>query len=426
MAQSDQEKTDPTGYSERKKKDRLTALGVDKQKKPGLYHDGRGLYLQVTSTGAKTWVLRYMLRGRAREMGLGSYNQDVSLADAREKAKEARKLGKQGIDPIENRKAKKAAQVVAEARAITFDECCDGYVADHEKGWGADHKRVWTNSVRDYVTPVFGKLPVAMVDTALVLKVLKPIWTTRHETARRLRARIESVLDWAQAQHYRERENPARWKGHLDKILDKPENIHIVKHHPALPYREVGKLIAELRARDDRDARCLELLILTVTRVDAATRAQAEEFDLKERVWTIPASRMKRRGKRKATPFRVPLSEVAIAVVQRTGIKKGPLFPHCRDKSLAKAHGREDITTHGFRSTFRDWAGEETTFQREVIEMAMAHAIGDETEEAYARGDLFKKRRDLMDAWAVYCANPDGDAKSADNVVPFRSGEGAA
>ncbi len=406
-------------------KGRLTDLKVRREKEPGLHHDGRGLYLQVTATGAKSWVLRYMLRGKAREMGLGSYD-DVGLADARAKAKEARNLRADGIDPIEARRAKKAAQALAEAKSQTFDECCDGYVGDHQTGWGIHHKQGWTNSIRDFVTPVLGKLSVAKVDTALVLKVLKPIWTTKHETARRLRTRIESVLDWARANHYREGENPARWKGHLDKILDKPENVHIVKHHPALPYKEIAKLITKLRARDDRDARCLELLILTVTRVDAAARACAEEFDLRERVWTIPASRMKRRGKRKAMPFRVPLSDAAIAVVERTGVKKGLLFPRCRDKALAKTHGREDITTHGFRSTFRDWAAERTNFPREVIEMAMGHVVGDDTEEAYFRSDLLQKRRPLMNAWATYCAKPVDDAADDDNVVPLRSGEGAA
>jgi integrase len=405
--------------------ERLTDLKVRREKKPGHYPDGRGLYLQVTGTGGKSWVLRYMLRGKAREMGLGSY-PDVSLADARTKASGARNLRAEGIDPIEARHAKKAEQAAADARIQTFNECCDGYVADHEKGWGSHHRQVWVNSIRDYVIPVFGGLPVAKVDPAIVLKVLRPIWTTKHETARRLRARIESVLDWARAHHYREGENPARWKGHLEKILDKPENVHIVRHHPALPYREVGKLIEEFRARDDRDARCLELLILTATRVDAATGAQAEEFDLRERVWTVPASRMKRRGKRKALPFRVPLSDAAIAVVERTGVKKGRLFPSCYDKSLAKVHGRNDITTHGFRSTFRDWAADRTNFSREVIEMAMGHVVGDETEEAYFRSDLLMKRRPLMNAWATYCANPVDEVADGDNVVPLRSGEGAA
>ena len=393
---------------------RLTDLRVRREKAPGLYPDGRGLYLQVTSTGGKSWVFRYMLRRKAREMGLGSF-LDVSLAEARDAADEARKLRRQGIDPIEAKRAKTAAQAVAGAKALTFDECCDGYVADHKTGWGSMHTRVWTNSIRDYVTPVFGKLPVAAVDTALVLKVLKPIWTTKHETARRLRGRVESVLDWARAHHYREGENPARWNGHLSEILDKTDNVHIVKHHPALPYKEVGGAIAKLRARDDRDARCLELLILTAMRVDAGAGARAEEFDLKERVWTVPASRMKRRGKRKVMPFRVPLSDAAIAVVERTDVKKGLLFPGCHDTSLAKAHGRSDITTHGFRSTFRDWAAERTNYPREVVEMAMGHVVSDDTEEAYFRSDLLEKRRPLMNAWAKFCAQPATDAK----VVPL-------
>jgi integrase len=404
---------------------RLTDLRVRREKAPGLYHDGRGLYLQVIATGAKSWVFRYMLRGRAREMGLGSY-PDVALADARTKAKEARNLRTDGIDPIEARRAKKAVQALAEAKSLTFDECCDGYVADHKAGWGRQHEQGWINSIRDYVTPVFGKLPVTAVDTALVLKVLKPIWTTKHETARRLRPRIESVLDWARAHHYREGENPARWNGHLSEIFDKTENVHIVKHHRALPYKEVGGLIAKFRARDDRDARCLELLILTAMRVDAGAGARAEEFNLKERIWTIPASRMKRKGKRKAMPFRVPLSDAAIAVVERTGVKKGLLFPRCRDKALAKAHGRSDITTHGFRLTFRDWAAERTNYPREVIEMAMGHVVSDDTEEAYFRSDLLQKRRPLMNAWAAYCAKPVDDVADDHNVVPLRSGTDGA
>jgi integrase len=403
--------------------DRLTDLKARRERAPGLHHDGRGLYLQVTTSGAKSWVLRYMLRGKAREMGLGSY-PDVGLADARRKAKDARNLRAEGIDPIEAKRAKKAEQATAEAKTLTFDQCCDGYVADHDKGWSEDHKRVWVNSIRDHVTSVFGKLPVAKIDEALVLKALRPLWTTKHETARRLRGRIESVLDWARAHRYREGENPARWKGHLDAILDKTENVHIVQHHAALPYAEIGTTIAKLRARDDRDARCLELLILTATRVNAGAGARAEEFDMKERVWTIPASRMKRRGKRKVMPFRVPLSDAAIAVIERIGVKKGPLFPGCHDTSIAKAHGRSDITTHGFRSTFRDWAAERTNFPREVIEMAMGHVVGDDTEEAYFRSDLLQKRRPLMKAWASYCGNP--ITADDENVVPLRSGEGAA
>jgi integrase len=229
-------------------------------------------------------------------------------------------------------------------------------------------------------------------------------YTTKHVTAQRLRARIESVLDWAKARGYREGENPARWKGHLSELLPKTSNVHTVKHHPALPYAEIARLVAELRARDDRDAQCLELLILTASRVGAVVGARAEEFDLAGRTWTIPAARMKRRGSGRAKPHRVPLSDAAVAVVERVGKNEGLLFPCASDVSLEKAHRRAEITTHGFRSTFRDWAAECTAFPREVIEMAMAHAVGDETEAAYFRSDLFDKRRRLMEAWAHFCA----------------------
>jgi len=383
-----------------------------------MHCDGGGLYLQATA-GAdgsmrRSWLFRFATgevrlsatgkpRRIEREMGLGSF-PDTSLAEAREKAAQARKLREQGIDPIVARDTQRAAQALSSARAQTFNQCCDGYVAAHSAGWGFKHTRVWTNSIADHVAPVFGGFTAAAVDTGLVLKVLEPIWTTKHETARRLRARIESVLDWARARGYREGENPARWKGHLSELLPKSADVHIVKHHPALPYAEVAELIAELRARDDRDARALELLILTASRVGAVTGARAEEFDLAARTWTIPASRMKRKGKRKATPFRVPLTDAAAAVVQRVGAKEGLLFPRCHDTSLEKAHGRAHITTHGFRSTFRDWAAERTSYPREVIEMAMAHAVADETEVAYFRSDLFDKRRRLMDAWAEFCS----------------------
>jgi integrase len=225
-------------------------------------------------------------------------------------------------------------------------------------------------------------------------------------------------LDWAKARGYREGENPARWKGHLSELLPKSSNVHAVKHHPALAYAEISSLVAELRTRDDRDARCLELLILTASRVGAAVGARVEEFDLVGRTWTIPAARMKRRGSGRAKPHRVPLSDAAVAVVERVGKTEGLLFPSACDKSLEKVHGRIEITTHGFRSTFRDWAAECTAFPREVIEMAMAHAVGDETEAAYFRSDLFEKRRRLMEAWADFCAMaPPG----ADNIISLRS-----
>jgi integrase len=397
---------------------RLTDLRVRRERTPGLYHDGGGLYLQVTvsesapgeKSWAKSWVFRYMLRGKAREMGLGSLTL-VSLADARARAIEARRLCLEGVDPIDHRKAKRAAQALDDAKAMTFDQCSDGFVADHEAGWTPRHKRVWENSIRNHVSPVFGSLSVSAIDEALVLKVLKPMWSTKHVTAKNLRERIEAVLDWARVHKYRQGDNPARWKGHLQNILAKPDDVHVVEHHPALPYAQINELIAEMKARDDRDARCLLLLILTATRVDATVGARAEEFDLANRVWTIPASRMKRRGKRKKLGFRVPLSNAAVAIVKAVGVSEGLLFPDASDKSLARAHARDDMVTHGLRSSFRDWAAERTAFPREVIEMAMGHVVAAETEEAYFRSDLLEKRRKLMDAWAAYCGKPVGDAE---------------
>jgi len=235
----------------------------------GLWPDGGGLYLQVTAgaDGAtrRSWLYRFTINGRERWMGLGSL-ADVSLAEARQKAGEARRQRAEGIDPIEARATQRALRGAA---AMTFDQCCEGYVVAHRAGWSTDHERVWKASIRDYVTPAFGKLLAKAIDTALVLKVLEPIWTTKHETARRLRARIESVLDWARARGHRDGENPARWKGHLSELLPKSTDVHSVKHHAAMPYGEVPALIMKLRDRDDRDARALELLILTVARVGA-------------------------------------------------------------------------------------------------------------------------------------------------------------
>jgi integrase len=414
------------------------------------YPDGGGVYFQVSEGveerinisslfGFATGEIKTSRSGKQYKekgwMTLGKYGTrigktwhiETSLAEIRRNGDAARQLRREGKNPRVVRDAERAAQAAAVAKTVTFRECCDGYVADHEKGWGADHKQVWTNSIRDYVTPVFAKLPVAMVDTAMVLKVLKPIWTSKHETARRLRARIESVLDWATAHHYREGPNPVRWKGHLDQILDKTDNVHVVKHHPALPYTQIGDMMAELRKREKReglpshekrDVLCLQLLILTATRVGAATGARAEEFDLAAKMWTIPPVRAKRRGKRKAMPFRVPLSDAAIKIIERVGKREGILFPSACDKSLADVLNRDGITTHGFRSSFRDWAGEQTNFPREVIEMAMGHVVGDETEEAYFRSDLFEKRAKLMQSWADHCATPAPEIH--DNVTPIR------
>jgi integrase len=350
-------------------------------------------------------------------MGLGGYSL-VSLAEARQRATDARKLRERGIDPIAQRDAQRASQAVATLKVTTFDQAVAGYCADRERTWTTDHAHDWQASVANHASPVFGSLPVGLVDTPLVLKALRPLWHTKTVTARRLRERIEAVLDWAIASQLRDGPNPARWRGHLEKILGVPD--HIVEHHPAMAYQEIGTLVAELEQRTDRDARCLLLLILTATRLSAATGARAEEFDLANRIWTIPAPRMKRKGKRKKLGFRVPLSDAAVRLIERIGVKTGPLFPRADHKSLAAAHGRPEITVHGFRSTFRDWAGEQAThIAREVAEMAMSHVVVGETEESYFRSDLLERRRPLMEQWARHCATLPSDRGA---VIPMHRG----
>jgi len=401
--------------SERKRTDRLTDLTVRREKKPGLYHDGRGLYLQVTGTGGKSWVLRYMFRGKAREMGLGSY-PDVSLADARDDADNYRKLRKKGSDPIEHRKAERAALALASAKAKTFKECFEAWMEAHGKGWSEKYQSVQLGQMTTYAIPIIGSLPVDAIDTGSVLKVLESIWSTKTVTAKRVRENIEAVLDYAKAHGYRTGENPARWKGHLKNLLAKPRKLHKVKHRPALPYAEIGDFMAKLRTHKGRDADALEFIILTATRVNEIEGARFGErvidpegvafdaIDFKEKVWSIPGERMKGGGL-----HRVPLSAAAVAVIERLEHRTGPLFPKVSDKSLARLRaklGYDSITTHGFRSTFRDWAAERTNFARELAEKALAHRVGDETERAYQRGDLLHKRRKLMDAWAAYCSQP--------------------
>lgn len=406
---------------------RLTERTI-KSVKPGLYPDGGGLYLQVTEGSddslRHSWLFRFGTAdaereanpslGKERRMGLGAYPQ-VGLADARQRATEARRLREMGVDPITQRDTQKAAQVAAAIKVATFDQCVAGYAADHGGGWVAKYAHDWARSLEIHVSPVFGKLPVGMVETAHVLKVLRPMWRTKPVLAAVLRERIESVLDYAIASKYRCAPNPARLKGHLAHILGKQD--HIAKHHPAMPYQEVAGLVAELRARDDRDARCLELLILTAVRCDAACRAQAEEFDLVNKIWTVPPQRLKRKGKRKGLPFRVPLSDAAVRVIERTGIKSGRLFPGADHKTLGWAHGRADVTVHGFRTSFRTWAGEQTSYARDVVETAMQHVVADPTEEAYARSDLLLKRAPLMQAWSDCISRP---AATGDTVVPLQ------
>ena len=388
---------------------RLSALAVSRVTAPGMYPDGLGLYLRVGPTGAKSWVFRYRIGNSRRDMGLGPLHT-VSLAEAREKGAECRKNRLDGIDPVQARAAQRLAVTLEAAKAMSFSNCADAYIKSHASGWrNAKHADQWRNTLSTHAYPVLGQLPVQDIDTALVMKVLEPIWTAKTETASRLRGRIESILDWATAREYRRGENPARWRGHLENLLPRPAKVQRKEHHRALPYGEVEKFMTALRGQEGSAARALEFLILTATRTSETIGATWDEIDMSAKTWTIPGLRIKA-GKE----HRVPLSPRAVEILEMMArVKQGSyVFPGGRASKglsnmallkLLERMGRGDLTVHGFRSTFRDWAAERTNFPREVAEMALAHAISDKVEAAYRRGDLFEKRRKMMDAWAGYC-----------------------
>ncbi|MFJ1253343.1 tyrosine-type recombinase/integrase [Cupriavidus sp. CuC1] len=401
----------------------LSAVGVSKLKAPGYHADGGGLYLQVSPAGTKSWIFRFKLQGRAREMGLGSLNA-LSLADARGRAAECRRQLVDGIDPIEARKAVRDESRLEAAKAMTFDACATAYIGAHKAGWRNDkHVSQWENTIATYTQPVFGTLPVQSIDTALVMRVIEPMWNEKPETASRLRGRIESILDWATVRGLRRGENPARWRGHLEALLPARSKVRAVKHHAALPYDEMGAFVQAVRAEAGIAALALEFLILTAARTGEVIGARWEEFDLEAKVWTVPAERMK--GKRE---HRVPLSPAALKVIAATqatrtgdyvfpGRKADKPLSNMAMLALLKRMEREDLTSHGFRSTFRDWAAERTNYAREVAEAALAHAVGDKVEAAYRRGDLFEKRRRLMNEWAKHCASSGKGAA----VIPIRA-----
>lgn len=415
--------------------DKLTALEVQKLAKgtERAYHgDGGGLWLQVSPGGA-SWVFRYRSRnerddkGRARlkEMGLGPLHT-VGLAKARERAREARELLLEGKDPLAERKAARQAAVLEAAKAMTFKQCAEAYIASQEAGWrNAKHRAQWSATLETYVYPVFGQLPVQSIDVGLVLKAIEPIWTAKPETASRVRGRIDSVLNWATVREYRQGENPARWRGHLKEVLLAPtrakEAVRLKtgrdEHHAALPFAKLGNFMADLRQQDGNAARALEFAILTAARTGEVIGARWDECDLASRVWTIPAARMKARKE-----HRVPLSDAALAIVEKMaktrsgdyvfpGARAGQPLSNMALLMTLRRMNRGDLTAHGFRSTFRDWAAERTAFPAEVAELALAHAVGNKVEAAYRRGDLFGKRRQLAEAWARYCAAASEDGK---------------
>ena len=388
---------------------KLTALAVSRAKSRGYYADGGGLYLQVSASGAKSWVFRFKKDGRLREMGLGP-THTITLAEARDRATDCRKQRTLGIDPIDGRHGDRANAKLDAARAMTFRQCAEAYIEAHKPGWSnAKHAAQWPATLATYAYPVFGDLPVQAIDVSLVTKALEPIWNTKTETATRLRGRIEAVLDWATVRGYRQGDNPARWRGHLDKVLPPRAKVQKVQHHTALPYAEIGDFVVALRAQDSTSALALEFLILTAARTGEVIGATWTEIDFAEAVWIVPADRMKAKKE-----HRVPLPKPALAILQRlyahcTG---DYVFPGAKPKKplsnmsmlkLLERMDRADLTVHGFRSSFRDWAAERTNFPREVAEHALAHSLPDKVEAAYRRGDLFDKRRKLMKAWANYC-----------------------
>lgn len=397
----------------------FTSKQVDKmirEGKPGAYADGDGLYLKIGTTGAASWQYRYQINGKRRMMGLGSC-ANVGLAEAREKAADARKQVKQGIDPLE---AKEAEQTAVEAKATTFRELATEYIADHRPGWrNAKHGQQWENTLAQYAFPKIGDKPIAEISTEDVLRILKKLWTEKPETASRLRNRIELVIDAGRAKGLSTAANPAAWRGHLDKLL--PKRTKASKgHHAAMDYRELPAFYKRLTEdRDSLSSVALQITILTACRTSEVLLADWSEFDLDNRLWTIPGERMKA-GK----PHRVPLTDEVLKLLQ--GIKgEGYVFPGARQgrplsnmamTMVLRRLGHPDLTVHGFRSSFRDWCAEETHYPNIVAEQALAHTVGNAVEAAYRRGDLLDKRRALMADWATYCTT-----KPAANVVPITS-----
>ena len=403
---------------------KLTALSVGKQKQPGRYGDGGGLWLQVRAADQKSWLFRYTVEGRQRQMGLGSLDL-ISLAEARELAIAARKLLKAGKDPI-GEKREQAAETSGK-RLTTFRQVAEMYVAAHKGSWrNAKHAWQWDATLKAHAFSVFGDKAVSAVTTGDVMSALEPIWTKTPETASRLRGRVEVVLDYAKARGWRDGENPARWRGHIQNLLPARNKILKVQHHPALPWREIGGFMVDLRAETRTSARAVEFVILTAARTSEAFLATWGEVDLKAETWRVPASRMKA-----GVDHTVPLSPPAVALLKalkpENVLPTDFLFPGQRaGKSLSNMAGamllrrmnRADITVHGFRSTFRDWAADTTGYPREVAEAALAHVVGSKVEAAYRRSDLLAKRATLMAEWGRFCAQ---SVSQSAEVVPLRA-----
>ena len=404
---------------------KLTALQVQRAKE-GKLHDGGGLYLLCHPGGSKSWAFRYGGGGK-RYVGLGP-THTIGLAEARERARACRQLLLDGVDPISAKRKRAVGAKLDAAKALTFAQAAASYDEAHRAGWRSPkHAAQWRSTLTAYAYPAFGHLPVAAIDVSLILKALEPIWSTKAVTAGRVRARIEAVLDWAKARGYRDGENPARWRGHLDNLLPAQKRVARVRHYAALPYSQVGAFMAELRTRDGIATKALEFLILTAARSGEVLGATWDEIDLTAKTWTIPAVRMK-----SGREHRIPLSTDAVALLKALpraagnphvfiGTRRGQGLGAIALFTVLQSMGRGDITVHGFRSCFRDWCSERTNFPREVCEAALAHMVGNQVEAAYRRGDLFEKRRLLMTEWAKFCSRP---AVKSGDVVAMRGRRG--
>jgi integrase len=391
---------------------RLSARTVESLRKLGRHADGGGLYLVVHKSGAKRWTFLFRWHGKPTEMGLGALSA-VSLVRARALARDCRALLAEGKSPLAERR-------LAEPAAMTFEAFADEFLAIKERGWrNAKHRAQWAMTLREYAAPL-RKLPIAQIGTADVLGVLKGIWVEKPETASRLRGRIEAVLNAAKAAGHRSGENPAAWRGHLDHLLPKRRKL-TRGHHAAMAYAKVPAFLEALRARPAVASLALEFAVLTAARTGEVLGARWDEIDAEAKIWTVPKARMKAERE-----HRVPLSDRALAVVEQARALGGEhVFPGRRRReplsnmSLAMLLRRmniESATVHGFRSAFRDWAGDETTFAREIVEAALAHAVGDQSERAYRRGDALEKRRAVMESWARFCCSLPG------KVITLRPG----
>lgn len=401
--------------------EKLKDLQIKKLTRQGSYPDGKGLYLQISKSCAKSWFYRYEVDGKARKCGLGAY-PDVLVKRARTKAAACRSLRDQGIDPIEHKRQQELAKELEKSKGKTFKECALDFIESHKAGWkNRKHESQWRNTLETYAYPVIGKLSVQDVDVGHVLKILEPIWLTKTETATRVRQRIENVLDWAKVRKHRTGENPAVWRGHLDKILPARDKVQKVNHHPAMPYADVPTYFRQLRKKETLAAKALAFTILTAARNSEAREAYWDEISLESKVRVIPYHRMKAKKEHS-----VPLSDEAMKILKEAkpfgsgvlvfaGQRKGrPISEGALRKLLKQDH--PTLTVHGFRTSFREWCAEMTSYPREIAEMSLAHGLKDKVEAAYQRSNLLEKRRKLMDAWCDYCLN----GNSVADVIPLK------